>query len=270
MNVLFLDAYNLIYRARSGFTKGDNYVIYNFFRGLRPLVDKYKPDLVYFVLEGRPKHRQSLSKGEYKSNRPSQGEFFHAQKASIIEAVKEFLPFVTIRHPHFECDDVIATYVYKHARSGDNCFVISSDSDFIQLHNVCDVTLYNPVKKKEIEKPDYDYVMWKALRGDPTDNIPGIPRVGDKTADKLIRNPELMHEFLLDETKRAIFDNNVNLIRLVDLTGAESEMEITASKFDESGLQDYLLELGFDSMLKEKTWQNYAKTFLRVNNAEHS
>jgi hypothetical protein len=79
-----------------------------------------------------------------------------------------------------------------------------------------------------------------------------------------------MHEFLLDETKRAIFDNNVNLIRLVDLTGAESEMEITASKFDESGLQDYLLELGFDSMLKEKTWQNYAKTFLRVNNAEHS
>jgi hypothetical protein len=38
MKVLFLDAYNLIYRAKSGFTKGDFPVVYNFFRGLRPLV----------------------------------------------------------------------------------------------------------------------------------------------------------------------------------------------------------------------------------------
>jgi hypothetical protein len=39
MNVLFLDAYNLIYRARSGFTKGEYAIVYNFFRGVRPLVD---------------------------------------------------------------------------------------------------------------------------------------------------------------------------------------------------------------------------------------
>ena len=51
------------------------------------------------------------------------------------------MPFISIRHPDFECDDVIATYVYKHAQKGDQCFVVSSDSDFIQLHNVCDVVL---------------------------------------------------------------------------------------------------------------------------------
>ena len=58
MKVLFLDAYNLIYRAKSGFTKGDYYVVYNFFRGLRPLVEKFSPDKVYFVLEGAPQFRK--------------------------------------------------------------------------------------------------------------------------------------------------------------------------------------------------------------------
>jgi DNA polymerase-1 len=226
----------------------------------------FKPDLVYFVLEGNPKHRNTISGGNYKSNRSNNDIHFHEQKASIIEAVKKYMPFITIRHPDFECDDVIATYVYKHARKGDDCYVISSDSDFIQLHNVCDVTLYNPVKKKVIEKPDYDYVMWKALRGDPTDNIKGIPKVGDKTADKLIRNKTLLKEFLSDSNRREIFDRNVNLIRLVDLSDAESEMEITASKFDADGLHDYIKKLEFNLMLKEKTWSNYTKTFERIKN----
>lgn len=265
MKVLFLDAYNLIYRAKSGFTKGDNYVIYNFLRGLRPLVAKYNPDLVYFVLEGKPKHRNTLSEGDYKSNRKTQGKHFHEQKASIILAVKQYFPFISIRHPDFECDDVIATYVMKHAKSGDSCFVVSSDSDFIQLHNVCDFTLYNPVKKKEIEKPDYDYVTWKALRGDATDNIPGIPGVGDKTALKLVKNPEKLKEFLKDNTKRAIFDRNVNLIRLVDLSNAEDEMEIHTTNLNKDDLKHYVEQLGFDSMLKEKTWNNYIKTFEVLN-----
>jgi DNA polymerase I len=264
--ILLLDGYNLIYRALSGFTKGDNYVVYNFFRGVRPLVDKYKPDIVYFVLEGNPKHRKSLSEGNYKSNRKSKGDHFHAQKASIISAVKEYMPFITIRHPDFECDDVIATLAMKHHDIGDKCFIISSDSDFIQLHNVCDVTLYNPVKKKEIAKPAYDYVMWKALRGDPTDNIPGIPKVGDKTADKLMSNPELLKELLEDPIKRAIFDRNVNLIRLVDLRGAEDEMEINVQKLNKSGLKDYFNELEFETITREKSWGNYIKTFERLNN----
>ena len=109
--------------------------------------------------------------------------------------------------------------------------------------------------KKEIESPDYDYVMWKALRGDSTDNIKGIKGVGDKTAHKLISNPELLKEFLSDITKRDIFDRNVNLIRLVNLVEAEDEMEITSARFDVDGLQLYFSELGFDSMLKEKTWK---------------
>lgn len=265
MKVLLLDAYNLIYRAKSGFTKGEHYIIYNFFRGLRPLVEKYNPDIVYFVLEGRPKHRINISGGEYKVNRPSQGDSFHKQKASIIGAVKEYMPFISVRHPEFECDDVIATYVMKHYRKGDDCFVISSDSDFIQLHNICEFTLYNPVKKKEIPRPDYDYVAWKALRGDPTDNIPGIPRVGDKTALKLVSDAKLLREFLDKSDHQKIFDRNVDLIRLVDLSKSEDEMEISSSKLDSAGLKDYFGKLGFDSMINEKPWGKYIKTFEVLN-----
>jgi len=111
MKVLFLDAYNLIHRARSGFTKGDYAIVYNFFRGLRPLVEQFSPDKVYFVLEGNPKFRNELLDGEYKTGRTSPGDSFHRQKAIIINLVKSFFPFTTVKHPDFECDDVIATYV---------------------------------------------------------------------------------------------------------------------------------------------------------------
>ena len=84
MKVLFLDAYNLIYRARSGFTKGEYAIIYNFFRHVRPLVEKFNPDKVYFVLEGNPTFRKQLSEGAYKDNRKSAGDDFHRQKAAII------------------------------------------------------------------------------------------------------------------------------------------------------------------------------------------
>ena len=87
MKVLFLDAYNLIHRARSGFTKGDYPVIYNFFRGLRPIVEKHNPDKVYFVLEGNPVFRSNLTEGNYKSNRKNPGDNFHRQKAAIINLV---------------------------------------------------------------------------------------------------------------------------------------------------------------------------------------
>ena len=154
MNVLLLDAYNLIYRARSGYMKGDYPVVYNFFRGVRPLVEKFNPQKVYFVLEGNPQFRTQLNES-YKANRSNNDRHFHEQKAQIISIVKECFPFVSVRHPHLECDDTIATLVKVHCDKGDDCTIISSDSDFYQLLNQFDnCTIYNPVKKKIIERPD--------------------------------------------------------------------------------------------------------------------
>jgi len=267
MKVLLLDAYNLIHRARSGYTKGNYAIIYNFFRGIRPLVEKFDPDSVYFVLEGRPKFRSQLSEGAYKSNRVNPGDDFHRQKAAIINIVSSMLPFKVVRHPELECDDTIATMVAKHAKEGDECTIISSDSDFIQLLNIFDnLKLYNPIKKTFIEKPPYDYVTWKALRGDATDNIKGIPGCGDKTATKLLlkENNQMLEEYLSVSDRRQIFEKNVNLIRLVDFSNDLNMLEYTKGHLDVDLLHETFNELGFASMLKEKTWNNYIKTFERI------
>ena len=262
MKVLFLDAYNLIYRSKSGFTKGDYYVVYNFFRGLRPLVEKFSPDKVYFVLEGAPQFRKDLSE-EYKSNRKNNDQNFHNQKAQIISIIRECFPFTSVKHPNLECDDTIATLVKVHCNSGDECTIISSDSDFYQLLNhYKNCTIYNPVKKSIIETPDYDYVTWKALRGDATDNISGIPGCGDKTADMLVRSPELLIDYLKKEPNRQyIFERNVNLIRLVDFSDNLGELEINEGIQNWEELYSLFQEMEFTSMIKEKTWNNYIKTF---------
>ena len=266
MNVLFLDAYNLIYRARSGFAMGDYPVVYNFFRQLRPLVEKFNPDKVYFVLEGNPKFRKQLTEGLYKGNRTSAGDDFHRQKAAIINIVSELFPFETVRHPDLECDDAIATLAIFHSKKGDRVNIVSSDSDFIQLLNIenVDISLYNPVKKKFIEKPDYDYVTWKALRGDNTDNISGIPGIGDKTAEKLVKNPDKLSKLFENAEKRKIFERNVNLIRLVDFSDNMTELERKLGSGDFEMVYSAFEDLEFDSFLKEKTWNKFVQTFGRL------
>jgi len=122
--------------------------------------------------------------------------------------------------------------------------------------------LYNPIKKSFVQEPDYDYVTWKALRGDATDNIPGIPGCGDKTATKLVKDPQMMTEYLQQKPNRQqIFERNVNLIRLVDFSDNYSDAEIHEGNADWEELSDLLDQMGLDSMLKEKTWNKYVQTF---------
>ena len=260
MKVVLLDAYNLIHRARSGFTKGDYSIIYNFFRGIRPLIEKFNPDKVYFVLEGYPKFRVELD-AHYKGDRKRHDDSFRQQKDIIIDLVKRCMPFVAVRHPDFECDDVIATLVSQHSKLGDKCVIISSDSDFIQLHNVFDIELYNPIRKMFVPKPPHDYVAWKALRGDKTDNIAGIRGIGDKTANKLMANPSLLKELLSDHAKHAIFEKNVNLIRLVDLSSRLEELEINSGVNDMEALRETFVSFDFISMVNDKPWKKFVRTF---------
>jgi 5'-3' exonuclease len=140
---------------------------------------------------------------------------------------------------------------------------VSSDSDFIQLLNAFEENfrIYNPVKKIFVEKPEYDYVTWKALRGDKTDNISGIPGIGDKTAEKLCKNEMLLQETLSNPIKRDVFERNVNLIRLVDFSNTLDQVESHVGNANFDKLQETFEKMEFTSMIKEKTWQKYCNTF---------
>ena len=148
-------------------------------------------------------------------------------------------------------------------KNGNSVVIVSSDSDFIQLLNAFESNLqiYNPVKKCFVDKPNYDYVTWKALRGDPTDNISGIRGIGDKTAQKICQNTEMLKEVLSNPEKREIFERNVHLIRLVDFSSRLDELEHHVGKKDFDTLKSAFEKMEFSSMLKESTWLKYCETF---------
>tara|TARA_B100001094_G_C18134119_1_gene773993 strand:- start:504 stop:1331 length:828 start_codon:yes stop_codon:yes gene_type:complete len=268
-NVLLLDANNLIYRARYSAKyarEGDAAIIYSFFRSLRPLIEKFDPDVCYFVRDGAPVDRLDILP-EYKGNRIREhDENFFSQKREIENLVDSFFPIAVCRDLNLEADDLIA-YLVLEKHEEDKCVVVSSDTDFIQLlqeHNNCE--LYNPITKKMREAPEYDYLTWKSLRGDGSDNIPGIPRVGDKTAEKLARDLNKLSGFLeKEESNKEIYERNRSLIRFRRPKDV-SEIFMGNVEPDFDKVKERFLELNFHSMTKDSSWKKYKKTFERILN----
>jgi hypothetical protein len=185
--------------------------------------------------------------------------------------MQSMLPVVTVRHPGFECDDVINTLVLK-SSPDDSCVVVSTDSDFTQLYDrYKNVTVWNPVKKQDISPVvGYDYVTWKALRGDKADNIPGIPGVGDKTAQVLASDNMKLTEFLSDPSNRQVFERNVKLISLADVSLTKDDIEVWDPPAAWDDLKSQFNSLGFKSITSLPSWYNFVDTFARVKHGRPS
>lgn len=266
-NVLLLDGYNLFYRARySGMNKGEYSTIFNFFRSLRPLIEKFSPDKVYLVLEGMPKKRLDILP-DYKGQRVySNEDNFSSQRKEIIKIIAEYFPICLVKHDDYECDDIIGYLTVKNKKENNKVTIVSSDTDFIQLISDS-VDLYNPVQKKFIDKFTCDYVTWKALKGDNSDNIQGFKGIGDKRAKTLIEDSDKLKAFLSEGNNKEKFYKNVELIRLHDL---EEDNEVENIKYFDVPANNkwnelkqlFVNEYNFNSMVKtEKSWTNYTKTF---------
>lgn len=261
---------NQCHRARSGFKMGPAPVVFNFFRQFKALVDEFKPTRVYVVLEGRPVQRYELLP-EYKATRKVQEsdpkyeelQKFFKQKDQIVDLLSNHFPVSVVRHPTSECDDTIYNLI-KRSTTAVPWTVVSNDSDFIQLiQEYSHVKVWNPIKKQFLEAPDaYDYVTWKSLRGDGSDNIPGIPGVGDKTAEDLARNPEKLSEFLSERSNADHFCRNHELISFQHWTEDERmEMTSTSPRKDWDYVKDVFEGYGFKSMTKDDSWKKFVETF---------
>lgn len=269
MRVVFIDAYNMMHRARYGFVAGPYNVVFNFFRGLRPLIEKFHPDKVYFVLEGQPKERLELYP-QYKANRKAgmtpekelEFEDFKRQREVIYELIRK-MPFECIYHPDYECDDVIANLIL-HRHAGDECIVLSSDTDFIQLYQMHPQTsVYSPVKKTFLLPTKYDYIAWKALVGDASDNISGVPRIGKKTAESIL-NGNISLWLEKNPEKAAVFHRNVKLIQFADLSEKMDELVVWESEADYNYVKDRFNDLEFYSFTKDKPWAKFVDTFSSI------
>jgi DNA polymerase-1 len=130
---------------------------------------------------------------DYKAHRPPAPDDLIPQFAFIREAVRAFdLP--CLEQGGFEADDLIATYAREASERGATTTIVSSDKDLMQLVND-KVTMYDTMKDRRIGVPEViekfgvppeKVVEVQALAGDSTDNVPGVPGIGVKTAAQLI------------------------------------------------------------------------------------
>ena len=271
MNLLIVDGYFMMHRARSGFDKGEFPIVFNFFRGLKALIDLHKPCKLVFVLEGEPKTRFAMMP-EYKANRVVNIESdpkkyaaladFHRQKEEIINLLLT-MPVMIQLHPDFECDDVIADIA---SDAIEPVIIASGDSDFIQLLSNSNIRLYHPIKKEFVSPPAYDYVSWKSLRGDDSDNIRGIRGIGDKTAEKLVtdKNDGLNRFLDEDQSRRVCYERNLEMIRFHKFSSEDrNKIRIIAGVNDLwPQIEEKFLAMGFNSFFKGTYFEKFKNTFI--------
>jgi len=201
---LFLvDGNNLAYRAFFALpeelqtTDGQpTNALLGFTNMLFKLLSDYKPRGVAVAWDTRPVHRTEIS-AEYKSERRPMTDLLREQFPHFRPIVEAF-GYRNLEFEGWEADDVIATLATHADEAGIKTCVVSTDRDAFQLvsENVClmmtprgvaDVHVYTPdrVEARYGVRPDQvpDFI---GLKGDTSDNIPGVPGIGDKTAGQLI------------------------------------------------------------------------------------
>ena len=203
--LLILDGNSLTYRAffaipRDMVTRSgqETNAVFGFTQMLITLLREHQPDGVVVAFDrpgGTFRHERLPS---YKANRERQEDSLY-QQLDLVEELVDALGFVAVGADGFEADDVIATLATVAADSGRDVTIVTGDRDSYQLvedphvrvlynkRGVSDYALYDEagILERTGVRP-VDYVAYAALRGDPSDNLPGVPGVGEKTAAKLI------------------------------------------------------------------------------------
>ena len=206
-DLFLVDGNNLAYRAffalpeelatSDGVPTG---ALLGFTNMLFKLLSDYRPKAVAVAWDSRPVHRKELAETAdvvYKEGRRPMPDLLREQFPSFRPIVEAF-GYRNLEFEGWEADDVIATLATRADSEGVRTCVVSTDRDAFQLcsDNVClmmtprgvaDVQVYTParVEARYGIRPDQvpDFI---GLKGDTSDNIPGIPGIGDKTAGELI------------------------------------------------------------------------------------
>ncbi|WFU73182.1 DNA polymerase I [Bradyrhizobium sp. CB2312] len=160
---------------------------------LRDMPEDNRPTHLAIVFDKSEVTFRNKIYADYKAHRPPAPDDLIPQFALIREAVRAFdLP--CLEQAGFEADDLIATYVRQACERGAIATIVSSDKDLMQLVTDC-VTMYDTMKDRRIGIPEViekfgvppeKVVEVQALAGDSTDNVPGVPGIGIKTAAQLI------------------------------------------------------------------------------------
>jgi DNA polymerase I len=277
-----LDGHSLAYRAffalppdlatQSGQMTNS---VYGFTRMLLKLVSEHHPDGIAIAWDvGRDTFRLA-EYSDYKANRSSAPDQFRSQ-LPLIREVMDALGYSQLQAEGYEADDVIATVAGRAIEQGWDVLVVTGDRDSFQLvgdhlkvlytrRGISDTVLADAgyVEDRYGIRPD-QYLDYAALRGDTSDNLPGVPGVGEKTASRLIAeygDLEGIYQHLddhsprlranLEEHRDQVFLNQ-RLMRLVDdLDLSVSPTELVRAPWDRRVAKDLFESLEFHSIFNE-------------------
>ena len=215
MKLLLVDGYSLLYRAffsspplttREGQPTG---ALYGFMRMLLRLIDEKKPEYILVALDASgPTFRHEMS-SDYKANRQQMPDDLRPQ-TKLLRELLDGLSIARYEHQGYEGDDVLGTLAEMGAARDFEVVVVTGDGDALQLasdkvtvvltrRGVSDLDEYAPAQVEgkygfgPATIPDY-----KGLRGDSSDNIPGVPGIGEKTAMSLLKDHATLEELYED------------------------------------------------------------------------
>ena len=231
---------------------------------------KNKPTHFAVIFDSARKNFRNEIFKDYKANRSDPPEDLAPQFEYIRKSVEAFnLPSIELLN--YEADDLIATYAKKIVKAGAKVTIISSDKDLMQL--VSDkVRLYDPVKFKVLDDKDVkekfgvkpnQVIDVQSLAGDSSDNIPGVPGIGIKTAAELINKYKNLDNLLkkIDEItqkkrKETLLQNKDKAIMSRQLVTLKDDVPVKndPSSFilkdiKKEKLYDFLREMEFNRLL---------------------
>ncbi|WMM23801.1 5'-3' exonuclease H3TH domain-containing protein [Tissierella sp. MB52-C2] len=248
--LLLVDGHNLLFQMFYGIPARilgkDNkpiHAIVGFLGALLKIIKNIEPSNIVVIFDGESGSDRVEINPEYKANRMDYTDIEESDNPfSQLEDIMKSLGYIDIRYFEttngFEADDVIASYV-KMYREKMKIFIVSNDTDFLQLVDK-NVSLYVYRGKNTIiydeEKVFQRYGVksalfadYKALIGDKSDNLKGVPKVGPKTATKLINQYGGVHNILENLTNiqlpsiKTTLNENITRVKvnldLIKLTG---------------------------------------------------
>ncbi|MEM7155047.1 MAG: DNA polymerase I [Myxococcota bacterium] len=203
---LFLfDAYNFVFRAYHALPMLNApdgrpvNAVHGFVRMVQATRRDYAPEMLATVFDAGGDGGRREMYPEYKANRPPAPDDLVPQFSLVREAV-DAMGITRIDHKGYEADDVIASYARAAQAAGKRVIIVSSDKDLMQLCDAGDderpaIYLYDTMKQRLVGPPEVEAKFGVppallgdllALTGDSSDNVPGVPGIGPKTASTLL------------------------------------------------------------------------------------
>ena len=256
----------------TGAVSGFSSMLFKLLEESRSDDSKNKPTHFAVIFDSARKNFRNEIYKDYKANRSEAPDDLVPQFDYIRKAVKAFnLP--SIEQINYEADDLIATYAKQIVKAGAKVTIISSDKDLMQLVSN-KVRLFDPMKSKVIGekeviekfgvKPE-QVIDVQSLAGDSSDNIPGVPGIGIKTASELIKKYKTLDNLLKraeeipqKKRKETLIENkdlalvSKKLVTLKEDVPIENKIEgFNIRNIEKDKLYDFLREMEFNRLLSQ-------------------